>query len=108
MFAGLWVGLVLLLRWRPLEGLLSINVPCGQEFSDFSKSWAWVSQLRGSGSMPIEAPRSHKLHRTKEKFPILLVKATLSSPEHPVRLTPKSSNISRKVSGLILGNMGSN
>ena len=40
-----------------------------------------------------------------QKFPTLLVKATLSSPEHPVKLTPKSSTISRKASGLILGSM---
>ena len=65
MFADLWVGLVMLLRLRPLEGLSSINVPWSQEFYYDSKSCAWVSQLRGSGSMPLEAPRSHKPDSTK-------------------------------------------
>ena len=64
------------------------------------------SHLRDSGSMPIEVPRPHKPHSTKDKLPILLVKAILSSPEHPVRLTPKTSNISRKVSGSVVGSIG--
>ena len=45
------------------------------------------------------ALRSHKPQSTEDKIPRLLVKATLNSPEHPERRTPKSSNISRKVSG---------
>ena len=56
--------------------------------------------------MHIEAPRPHKPHSTKDKFPILLVTATLSSPEYPARLTPKSSNVSRKVFWPVLGSMG--
>ena len=35
------------------------------------------------------------------------MKATLYSPEHPVRLTPKSSNISRKFSGPVVGSVES-
>ena len=65
------------------------------------------SHLRDSGSMPIEVPRPHKPHSTKDKLPILLVKATLSSPENPVRFTPKSSNLSRKVSEPVLVSMWS-
>ena len=104
MLVGLWVGLILVLRWKRLEGLTPINVHWGQEFPDGSKSWAWGSYLRGSGSMAIEAPRLHKPHSTKDRLPIFLVKATLNSP---ARLTPKSSNISRKVSRPVVGSVGS-
>lgn len=47
----------------------------------------------------IVALTSYKPHSTEDKTPRLLVKATLNSPEHPDRLTPKSSNISGKFSG---------
>ena len=70
--------------------VLSTNIPWAQEFSGDSKSWAWVSHLRGSGLMPTEAPRPHKPHRTKDKFPVHFVKATLNSPNHPEKLTLKS------------------
>ena len=70
--------------------VLSTNIPWGQEFSGDSKSWARVSHLRGSGLMPTEAVRPHKPQSTKGKFPILLVKATLNSPNHPEKLTLKS------------------
>ena len=38
--AGLCVAFVLVLRWRSLGRLLTINVPWGHEFSGGSKSWA--------------------------------------------------------------------
>ena len=53
------------------------------------------------------APRPHKPCSTEDKTPRLLVKATLNSPEHPERLTPKSSNISRNVSGPVVGSISS-
>ena len=64
--AGFWMGLVLVLRQRPLGRLSSINVPWDQECSGGSKSWAWVSHLRGSGSMPMEVPNltSHTAQQT--------------------------------------------
>ena len=70
--------------------VLSTNIPWDQEFSGNSKSWACVSHLRGSGLIPTKAPRPHKPHSTKDKFPILLVKATLNSPNHPEKLILKS------------------
>ena len=65
--AGLGVGLILVLRWRPLGGLLLINVPWGLPFSGESKSWALFSYLRGSGLTPIEAPRPHTPDSIEDK-----------------------------------------
>lgn len=62
--------------------------------------------LRGSGSKPIEAQRPHNTPSAKDKFPIFLVKATFSSPEYPMRLTPKFFHICRKVTGAIVDSMG--
>ena len=45
-------GLVLILRWRPLGGLFSINVSWDWEFYDSSKSWTPVFHLRGSTPNP--------------------------------------------------------
>ena len=53
------------------------------------------------------ALRLHRPHITEYKTPRLLVKATLNSPEYPKRLIPKSSNISRNVSGPVVGSVGS-
>ena len=61
-------GLDLVLSWRPLGGLLPINIPWGWQFSGRSKSWAYVPHLRGSGLTSTVAPRPHKPHRTEEKL----------------------------------------
>ena len=86
--------------------VLSTNIPWDQEFSGNSKSWACVSHLRGSGLIPTKAPRPHKPHSTEDKTSRLLVKVTLNSPEHSEKLTPKSSDISRKVSGSVVAVWG--
>ena len=92
---------------RPLGELLPINGSWGQEISGGSKSWSWVSHLRGSGLTPYWNSKTSQATKRRRPSPRLLLKATLSSPEHPVRLTPKSSNISRKVSGPVVGSMWS-
>lgn len=56
---------------------------------------------QGFSSKPIEAQRPHNTPSAKDKFPIFLVKATFSSPEYPMRLTPKFF-ICRKVTGAIV------
>ena len=97
-------GLILVLRWRPLGELSSINIPWGWEFSGCSTSWTQVSHLRGS------SPTLYcgiKTQHRRLKTPRLLVKATLNSPEHSEKHTPKSSNISRKFSKPVVGCVGS-
>ena len=55
----------------------------------------------------IGTPRPHKPHNIEDQTLRLLLKATFNSLAHPVRLTPKSSNISRKVSGPVVGSVWS-
>ena len=54
----------------------------------------------------IVAPGARMTHSTEDKPPRFLVKATLSGSEPPEKLTPKSSNISRKVSVPVVSSMG--
>jgi len=53
------------------------------------------------------ASGAHVTHSTEDKPPRFLVKATLNGSDHPEKLTPKSFNIYRKISGPIVGSMGS-
>lgn len=99
--------LVLVLRWRPFGEFLSINVPWDWEFSGDSECLTLVSHFRDSAQLHTVAPRPQKPLNTENKTPRLLVKATLNSPEYPKRLIPKSSNISRNVSGPVVGSVGS-
>ena len=55
---------------------------------------------------PTVAPRHHRPHSTEDNIPRLFVKSTLNSPEYLKTLTPKSSNISRKVSGPVVSSVG--
>lgn len=91
-FAILWVGLALVLRWRPFRvshPLMFPRVRC-----------TLVVQSPGLASLPLGV-QGHCLlklqdltsHNAKDKFPILVVKATLSSPEYSVKPTPKSSSL---------------
>ena len=98
---------VLVLRWRTFGEFLSINVPWDWEFSGDSKCLTLVSHFRGSAQLNTVAPRTQKPLSTENKTPRLLVKATLNNLEHPKKLTTKFSNISRKVSGLVVGSMWS-
>ena len=82
-----------------------INVPWGRN-SLVVQSLGLGSHLKGSGLKPIEAQRPQNTPSAKDKFPIFWVKATLSSPEYPTRFTPKSFNISRTVTGAVVGSMG--
>ena len=98
---------VLVLRWRTFGEFLSINVPWDWEFSGDSKCLTLVSHFRGSAQLNTVVPRTQKPLSTENKTPRLLVKATLSSPEYPKKLIPKSSNISRNVSGPVVCSVGS-
>jgi len=89
-----------------LGELSLINIPRRQEFSGGPKFWTWVSHLRHLGPTLYIAPRPHKPHSTEDKTSRLLVKVTLNSPEHSEKLTPKSSDISRKVSGSVVAVWG--
>ena len=55
----------------------------------------------------IVASGAHVTHSTEDKPPRFLVKATLNGSDHPEKLTPKSSNIYRKISRPVVGSMGS-
>ena len=83
-----------------------INIPWSQEFSGGPKFWTWVSHLKYLGPTIYIAPTPHKPHSTEDKISRLLVKAALNSPEHSEKLTPRSSNISRKVSGPVVAVWG--
>ena len=82
-FVAFGGGLVLVLRWRPLGDLSSINVSWGQEFSGCPKSWTWISHLRVWACPLAVIPRLHRTLSTEDKTPRLMVKTTLSSQEHP-------------------------
>ena len=84
-----------------------INVPWGWAVPGGSKFWAWVSHFRILGLTPPVTPRSHKPCSTEDNTPRLVVKVILSSADYPVRLTPNASSISRKVSGSVVGSVGS-
>ena len=86
---------------------MPINVPWDGEVSGGTKSYAWVSRFRILGLTHPVTPRSDKPHSTEDNTPRLLVKAILRSAKYPVRLTPNASSISRKVSGSVVGSVGS-
>ena len=101
------LGLVLVLRWMLLGWLSLIN------FQGVESSLVVQSPRLGSPTSGVQAqsltiaPTLHRPHITEDKTPRLLVKATLSSPEYPKKLIPKSSNISRNVSGPVVCSVGS-
>ena len=66
------------------------------------------SPTSGVQAQPLTVvPKPHKPHRTEDKPPRLLVKATFNTPQNPNELTPKSSSISRKVSVPVVNSVGS-
>lgn len=74
-------GFVLVLRWRHLGDLSSINVSWGQKFSTGSKFWTWISHLRVWACPLTVITRLHRTLSTEDKTPRLMVKITLSSQE---------------------------
>ena len=44
-----------------------INIPWGQEFSPGPMYWTWLSHLGGSGPIPGQSTKPHKLHGMEEK-----------------------------------------
>lgn len=88
------------------EDVSIINVPWCQEFSSSSKVLGLSLSPQGFRLDAYWSSRPHKPHSTKDKLPILLVKATLSSPAHQWGLHQRPSNISRKVSGSVVRDIG--
>ena len=80
-------GLVLVLRWRPLGDLSSINVSWSQKFSGCPKSWTWIAHLRVWACPLTVIPILHRTLSTEDKSPRLMVKIALSSPERPKKFT---------------------
>ena len=67
--ADLWVGQIIVLRWRPFRMLPQINNSWGQKISGGPASWTWLPNLEVQG-YPLGGPQyceRHILQRRKRK-----------------------------------------